>query len=265
MDRSASRTWRRPRRLGPRTRAAVAVGVVAYLAAAAVSLRVDVARVAEGLPRALDFAAGFVRPDFATRGADLARGIGESLAITAIATAIGVALSIPLGVGAARNLAPLPVYLGCRAVVTLARGFQEILVAILFVVVVGFGPLAGVLTLVVAGVGFVAKLLAEEIEAIDPAPLEAIRATGATAPRVLLFGVVPQVLPRFAGLAVYRLDINFRESAVIGVVGAGGIGATLNTAFERYEFDTAAAILISIFAIVLVGELCAGRIRKSLL
>jgi len=265
MPDPAPRTWRRPRRLGPRARVAVVAGVVAYLAAAAVSLRVDVARIAEGLPRALAFVGAFVHPDFATRGADIARGIGESLAITAVATVVGVALAIPFGVGAARNLAPLPVYLVCRAVVTLARGFQEILVAILFVVVVGFGPLAGVLTLVVAGIGFVAKLLAEEIEAIDPAPLEAIRATGATAPRVLLYGVVPQVLPRLAGLAVYRLDINFRESAVIGVVGAGGIGATLNTAFERYEFDTAAAILLTIFAIVLAGELCAGRIRRSLL
>lgn len=249
---------------GP-ARAAVLIGVVAYAVWAAASLDVDVERVREGLPRALAFAASFATPDFVSRAADIARGLGESLAITVLATAVGVALAVPLGLGAARNVAPLPVYLTCRAVVTLARGFQEILVAILFVVVVGFGPLAGVLTLVVAGVGFVAKLLAEEIEAVDPAPVEAIRATGAGGAAVLAFGVAPQVAPRLVGLAVYRLDINFRESAVIGVVGAGGIGATLNTAFERYEFETAAAILIAIVAIVLVGELCAGRIRRSLL
>jgi len=260
-----TRRWRRPRRLGTATRLAVGAAVVGYLAWAAASLEVDLARVREGVPRAVGFLAAFAAPDFASRGGDLVRGLAESLAITVLATIVGVIAAVPLAAGAARNVAPLPVYLACRAAITLLRGFQEVLVAILFVVVVGFGPLAGVLTLVVAGVGFVAKLLAEEIEAIDPAPVEAIRAAGAGPIAVLAWAVAPQVLPRWVGLAVYRADINFRESAVIGVVGAGGIGATLNTAFERYEFDTAAAILIAIVAIVLVGELCAGRIRRSLL
>ena len=184
--------------------------------------------------------------------------------MTVVATAAGILVSVPIALAASRNLAPTPVYLAGRLTVTLARGFQEVLVAIFFVVLVGFGPLAGVLTLVVASVGFLAKLLAEAIEAVDPAPVEAIRATGASWWQVLAFGIVPQVRPRFVGLSIYRLDINFRESAVVGVVGAGGIGATLNTAFDRYEFDVAAAILVLIIGIVLCGEIASGRFRKGM-
>jgi len=107
-----------------------------------------------------------------------------------------------------------------------------------------------------------AKLLSEDIEAIDASQAEAIKATGAGWLQWIDFAIRPQVLPRAIGLAVYRLDINFRESAVIGIVGAGGIGATLNTAFDRYEFDTAAAILIFIIIIVMAAEYSSSHIRK---
>jgi phosphonate transport system permease protein len=92
--------------------------------------------------------------------------------------------------------------------------------------------------------------------------VEAIRSTGASWLQVVTFGIQPQVRPRLIGLSVYRLDINFRESAVIGIVGAGGVGATLNTAFDRYEYDTAAAILLAIIAIVLASEYASGIIRR---
>jgi phosphonate transport system permease protein len=127
----------------------------------------------------------------------------------------------------------------------------------------GFGPLAGVLTLAFATIGFLSKLLAEDIEDTDPAQIEAIRATGASWPQLLSYGIQPQVMPRLIGLSLYRFDINFRESAVIGIVGAGGIGATLNTAFERYEYDTAAAILVSIIAIVMAAEYVSGIVRRK--
>jgi phosphonate transport system permease protein len=214
--------------------------------------------------RGARFVAAFLRPDFTSRWTDISQGMLESLAMTVVATAAGIILSLPVGLGAARNLSPLPVYLLCRGVVAVSRSFHEVIVAILFVVMVGFGPLAGLLTLSFASIGFLGKLVAEEIEAIDPVQVEAVRASGATWPQVVTYGVVPQVMPRLVGLSVYRLDINFRESAIIGVVGAGGIGATLNTAFSRYEFDTAAAILILIIAIVLAGELASGRLRRGL-
>jgi len=129
-----------------------------------------------------------------------------------------------------------------------------VFLAIFFVKVFGFGPFAGFLALSVATVGFYAKLLAEDIESMDPTQAEAVRATGANWFQWLNYSVQPQVMPRMIGLSLYRLDINFRESAVVGIVGGGGIGATLLTAFNRYEFESAAAILLIIIAIVMAVE-----------
>jgi phosphonate transport system permease protein len=178
--------------------------------------------------------------------------------MTLTSTVVGILISVPIGVGAARNLAPpadLRAVPGDHRPVT---EFQEVIIAILFVAMVGFGPLAGFLTLAFATIGFLAKLLAEDIEEIEEAQAEAIRATGAGWLQLVNYAIQPQVMPRLIGLSLYRLDINFRESAVIGIVGAGGIGATLNTAIDRYEFDSAAAILIIIIAIVLVAEYSSG-------
>jgi phosphonate transport system permease protein len=254
--------WRRPPRVpDPRLRALLAVGVVAYLSLAIGSLDVDWARVTEGWERGLRFLAGFLEPNFTARWQDIRAGLIESLTMTLTATVVGVAISVPVGIGAARNLAPLPLYLACRGLIAVARSLQEVIVAILFVAMVGFGPFAGFLTLAFATIGFLSKLLAEAIEAINPAQPEAVRATGAGWWQVLDYGVLPQVMPRIVGLSLYRLDINFRESAVIGVVGAGGVGATLNTAIDRYEYDSAAAILLLIIAIVLVTEYVSGWVR----
>jgi phosphonate transport system permease protein len=175
---------------------------------------------------------------------------------------VGVALSIPIGLGAARNLAPLPVYLVCRAVVALSRTFPEVILAIFFVKVFGFGPFAGFLALSIATIGFYGKLLAEDIESMDPVQAEAIKSVGAGWLQWLNYSVQPQVMPRMIGLGIYRLDINFRESAVVGIVGGGGIGATLLTSFDRYEFDSAAAILLIIIAIVMGLEYTSGYIRR---
>jgi phosphonate transport system permease protein len=229
------------------------------------TVEVDAARVAEGLTRAGGFFGGWLRPDFVTRWTDIRAGLLESLAMTVVATAGGVLLAVPLGLGAARNLVPAPVYALCRAALAVSRAFHEIIVAIVFVAMFGFGPFAGVVTLVVGSVGFLGKLLAEAVEEIDPAPLEALTAAGAPWGSRVAFGVLPQVMPRVLGLALYRLDINFRESAVIGLVGAGGIGATLTTAFARYEFESVSSILILIIAMVFAAEVISGRLRKALL
>jgi phosphonate transport system permease protein len=185
--------------------------------------------------------------------------------MTAVATAAGLVISVPFGLGAARNLVPAPVYVVCRGALAVFRAFHEILVAILFVAMFGFGPFAGVVTLVVATVGFLGKLLAEAVEEIEPGPLEALTAAGAAWPSRVVFAVFPQVMPRILGLTLYRLDINFRESAVIGLVGAGGIGATLTTAFSRYEFESVSAILILIISMVFAAEVVSGRLRGRLL
>lgn len=240
-------------------------GAVGYAILAALTIEVDAARIAEGAVRAVDFFSGWLRPDFVTRWTDISSGLIESLAMTIVATAVGFALSIPFGLGAARNLAPGPIYLVCRGSLAMFRAFHEVLVAILFVAMFGFGAFAGVMTLVVATIGFLGKLLAEAVEDIDPAPIEALASAGASWPSRIVFGVLPQVMPRIMGLTLYRLDINFRESAIIGLVGAGGIGATLITAFARYEFESVSAILILIIAILFVAELISGRLRRRLL
>lgn len=263
MNGAATHAWRLPPLIAnPWLRWGIYLGALLYLVLAIGSLQINWARVADGLERGGRFVAAFARPNFTGRWGEISEGILESLTMAVTSTAIGVALAVPVGLGAARNLAPLPVYLVCRGIIALSRTLQEVIVAILFVKMFGFGPLAGMITLVVATVGFMAKLLAEDIEGTDPSQLEAIRATGSSWWQLISYGVQPQIMPRFIGLSVYRLDINFRESAVIGIVGAGGIGATLNTAFDRYEFDTAAAILLVIIVIVMAAEYSSGHVRR---
>ena len=256
------RHWRRPPFIkNARLRWFLWLVAGVYLALAFGTMEVNWDRVFEGVPRAQRFIASFFPPDFLTRWESILDGIYESLWMTVTSTVIGVALSIPVGLGAARNLAPLPVYLACRAIVALSRTFPEVILAIFFVKVFGFGPFAGFLALSVATIGFYGKLLAEDIESMDPSQAEAVRATGASWFQWLNYSVQPQVMPRMIGLALYRLDINFRESAVVGIVGGGGIGATLLTAFDRYEFESAAAILLIIIAIVMAVEYSSSWIR----
>ena len=258
-----ARAWAPPPFIrNPSLRWGINIGAVVYLVLAIGSLDVNWQRVVDGLGRGWQFLRAFAPPDFVSRSDEITEGLAESLVMTVTSTVIGIAISVPVALGAARNLAPLPVYLACRAIVAVARTFQEVIVAIFFVAMFGFGPLAGVLTLSFATIGFLSKLLAEDIEDTDPSQLEAIRATGASWLQFLNYGVQPQVMPRVIGLSLYRLDINFRESAVIGIVGAGGIGATLNTAFDRYEYGTAAAILVCIIAIVMVAEYASGIVRR---
>ena len=255
--------WRRlPLIQSPFLRLTLLMGLVAYLILALSSVEVNWARVAEGAGRGLEFLAAFTRPDFISRWDDIWAGLLESLTMTVTSTVIGVALAVPVGLGAARNIAPLPVYWVCRGIIAVSRTFQEVIIAILFVVMFGFGPFAGMITLAFATIGFMAKLLAEDIEDLDERQVEAVRATGAGWWQTLNHAVQPQVMPRLIGLSMYRLDINFRESAVIGIVGAGGIGATLNTSINRYEYDTSAAVLLIIIAIVLLSEYSSSFVRR---
>jgi phosphonate transport system permease protein len=238
------------------------VGALIYLALALGTTDVNWARVWEGLPRGARFFAAFFPPDFISRWNEISDGILESLWMTVVSTVIGILISVPVGIGAAKNIAPGSVYYFCRAILTVSRSFQEIILAIFFVKLFGFGPFAGVVTLSFATVGFYGKLLAEDIEDMDPSQADAVRATGARWLQWINYGVQPQVMPRMIGLGLYRFDINFRESAVVGIVGAGGIGATLDTAFDRYEFPSAAAILLIIIGIVMLMEYSSGYIRR---
>jgi phosphonate transport system permease protein len=257
-------TWERPHYIIPnkRWRIALWIFVFVYLIVGINSVEVNWMRAYEGLERGMRFVQGFLQPDFFSRSSDIYIGILESLTMTVTSTVAGILLSIPFGLGAARNISPKPIYLFCRSFIAISRSMQEIIVAIFLVALFGFGAFAGFLTLTYATIGFLGKLLAEEIEEIDPRQLEAISATGASWVQRIHEAIWPQVMPRMIGLSFYRFDINFRESAVIGIVGAGGIGATLNTAIDRYEYDSAGAVLIVIIIIVMACEYLSGWIRK---
>lgn len=259
-------TWKRPPQIlkDRNWRIALQLGALVYLVLAMGSVEVDWARVSIGLERGQRFIMGFLQPDFSSRWNDIYRGLIESLTMTLTSTVVGVIISIPIGIGAARNLAPAWVYYICRSIIAVSRSLQEIIIAIFLVAMFGFGPFAGFLTLSFATIGFIAKLLADDIEEIDEKQAEAVRSTGASWLQLINYAVQPQVMPRLIGLSLYRLDINFRESAVIGIVGAGGIGATLNTAIDRYEYDSAGAILLIIIAIVMVAEYSSSYLRKFL-
>lgn len=258
------RRWRRSATMipDPRWRYGIYTVILVYMVLAIGSIDVNWARVWDGLDRGWRFVQGFLQPDFTSRWKDISNGMIESLTMTVTATVAGVLISMPIGIGAARNIAPRAVYYVCRGIIAVSRSLQEIIIAILLVAMFGFGPFAGFLTLSFATIGFLAKLLAEDIEDIDEAQAEAVRATGASWWQLVNYAVQPQVMPRLIGLTLYRFDINFRESAVIGIVGAGGIGATLNTAIDRYEYDSAGAILLIIIGVVMFAEYSSSYIRK---
>ena len=219
------------------------------------------ARVEIGLENAAHFFSRLFPPNF-TRWEILVKGLLESLQIAVLASALGIVLALPIGLCASRNLMPAWASWPARFLIVTARSFHPVIVAIVFVKAVGFGALAGVLALTVASIGFIGKLFTEAIEEISLKQVEAVRATGAPFASVLGFGVLPQVFSRFIGFATYQLDSNLRNSTMVGIVGAGGIGGTLFAAFQRFDYDFVCAILLSIIAIIMAGELMATAVRR---
>ncbi len=262
---AAPRVWKKPPFIeNPALRWGLIIGFTVYFILAFASMDINWMRVYEGLDRGFKFILSFMKPDFISRGGAIFEGIVESLVMTVAATVVGLIMSVPIGLGAARNISVLPVYLLCRGIITISRSLNEIIVALFMVAIFGFGPFAGFIALAFASIGFLAKLLAEEIEGSEKSQAEAVRATGASWMQWINYGIQPQFMPRLIGLSMYRLDSNFRHSSVVGLVGAGGIGATLNTAFDRYEFDTASAIILTIIIIVMALEYSSSLIRARL-
>ena len=237
--------------------------VVAYLIYAATQLDLGLGRFIAGLGEGGRFLARMVPPNF-ERWQLLLDGMIESIQIAVLATFFGILLSLPLGLMAARNIAPWWLSGPVRAFIAVCRSLHYVIVAILFVKAIGFGALAGVCALVIASIGFIAKLFAEAVEEISMKPVEAVRATGTSTMAVLLYAVLPQVASRFVGFGLYQLDSNLRNSTLVGIVGAGGIGGTLFAAFKRFDYDFVSAILISIIALILLAELVSGRIRAAM-
>ena len=233
-----------------------------YVAYAVSRLDFTWARFLTGLDNGARFIARMLPPKIAQPDT-LAKGLTESLEIAVLASFLGILISLPIGLFAARNLMPAWVSWPARASIALCRSFHPVIVAILFVKAVGFGALAGILALVVASVGFIGKLFAEAIEEISLKQVEAVRATGAPFASLIAYGVLPQVFSRFVGFATYQFDSNLRNSTMVGIVGAGGIGATLFSAFQRFDYDFVCAILITIIAVIVSGEVLTNVLKKT--
>jgi phosphonate transport system permease protein len=238
-----------------------AVALVVYIVYACGQMEISWQRVEVGLDNAHRFFSRLFPPNF-TRWDLLVKGLAESLQIAVLASVLGIILALPLGLAASRNLMPPWLSWPARAIVVAARSFHPVIVAILFVKAVGFGALAGILALTVASIGFIGKLFTEAIEEISPKQVEAVRATGAPFFSIIAFGVLPQVFSRFIGFATSQLDSNLRNSTMVGIVGAGGIGGTLFAAFQRFDYDFVSAILISIIALIMAGEVLATAVRR---
>ena len=190
----------------------------------------------------------------------------DTVNIATLGTLLAILLATPIAFLAARNTSPHALTLRpfALSVIAVSRSINTLIWALLLVTIVGPGLLAGILAVALHSIGFFGKLLYEAIEEIDPAQTEAIAATGASRAQILAYGVVPQVLPTFAGVSVYRWDINIRESAVLGIVGAGGIGLQLNASVSQLAWPRVTLILIAIFGAVLVSEWVSARVRAAI-
>lgn len=235
--------------------------IVTYLVYSIGSLGLNAERFLSGIGHASTLLDRMFPPNF-ERWELLLSGLVESLEIAMISSVSGIFLSLFIGILAARNLMPPWVSVPIRGFIALCRSFHPVIIAILFVKSVGFGALAGILTLIIASIGFIAKLFAEAIEEISFKQVEAIRATGANFSSVVIYAVMPQVFSRFIGFATYQFDSNLRNSTMVGIVGAGGLGGTLFSAFQRFDYDFVAAILITIISLILVWEFLSTLVRR---
>lgn len=191
----------------------------------------------------------------------------DTLLIAFWGTLLAVVMSVPVAFMAARNLtpyAPVTYPLG-RGIIVLSRSVHEIIFALVFVSALGLGPLPGVLALAFRSLGFMGKTTAEAIENLDRGPVEAVISTGAGRLSVFLFGVVPQVFPIFIGNAIFQLDINFRRAAILGLVGAGGIGIQFTEQMLAFNYDRAGTIVVAVVLTVTLGEILSNRVRERFL
>ena len=265
---AAAPRGRRP--VKPRASLAVPIGLVAFVAVTWASLSTE-------------FGIGL---DLGDLIADLTRGAGilgellspnweflprtfepmlETLQIAVVASAIGCAIAMPVAFFVSRVTAPNVVSLALgRSFLSIVRAIPDILYALVFVAAVGIGPLAGIVALVLFNLGVVAKLLSETVDAVDVGPIEAARAGGAGRTQTVRWAVLPQVLPNYVAYSLYTFELNIRASAVIGVVGAGGIGNLLFTQYRFFNWSNVSVIVVELFVLVMLIELLSISLRRRL-
>lgn len=206
-----------------------------------------------------------IPPDWSITGS-LMMPLWDTLNIATVGTALGILIAFPLAFLAARNTTPHPALRGVAlAIIVSSRSINALIWAMLLVTIVGPGIFAGMLAIALRSIGFVGKLLYEAIEEIHPTPVEALSATGAARTQVLAYAVWPQIMPAFAGISVYRWDINIREATTLGLVGAGGIGLQMNAAINNLAWAQVATVFVLIFATVIVSEWVSAKVRHAVI
>lgn len=216
--------------------------------------------------QALDLATRMVPPKWSYMSR-LWRPLWDTINIATLGTGLALLCAVPVAFCAARNTTPSVLLVRPIAlfIIVASRSINSLLWALMLVTILGPGVFAGVIALGLRSIGFVAKLLYEAIEEIDHTQVEAVTATGASGPQVLTFGIVPQILPAFAGIAVFRWDINIRESTVLGLVGAGGIGLQLEASISNLAWTQVSLMLLVILGTVLVSEWVSAKIRHAII
>jgi len=209
-----------------------------------------------------EYARSFFPPDFRDWRMYLSE-MAITLHIAIWGTLLAVVCAIPCGLLCSANIAPAWIHQPVRRLMDAARAINEIVFAMLFVVAVGLGPFAGVLAIFVHTTGVLAKLFSEAVEAIDPEPVEGIRSTGANAIEEIVFGVIPQVMPLWISYSLYRFESNVRSAAVVGMVGAGGIGVVLWEIIRAFQYAQTCAVMIIIVLTVSAIDLVSSRVRKA--
>lgn len=239
------------------------LGAAALLAVIAWHIEANPARLVRGAPWMWDFVRRMVPPDLRVLPSALV-GAVATIEIALLGTGLAAALAVPLGFLSARNVAPPTLYYGVRTALNFFRSIDTLVYALLFVAAVGLGPFPGMLAVVAYTTTSLAKLYSETIEGIEPGPVDAIRATGATRLQVLRFGILPQVLPLFLSYVLYRFESNVRAATVLGFVGAGGIGLYLQTYLRMIDYPAASTVLMVTVVMVMVVDFASARIRARL-
>ncbi|WP_461240534.1 phosphonate ABC transporter, permease protein PhnE [Paucilactobacillus sp. N302-9] len=189
----------------------------------------------------------------------------ETIQMALIGTTLGTLVAIPLALLAARNIVTNTALRSVvRFILNLVRTLPDLLLAALFVAIVGIGPIAGVFTLAIFSFGMISKLFYEAVETIDDGPLEALRASGANKIQVIVFAVIPQIFNQFLSYFLYTFEINVRASTVLGYLGAGGIGVFLQRSLDEFRYDNTSVIIIAILIIVLVIDGLSNYLREKL-
>jgi phosphonate transport system permease protein len=225
----------------------------------------SIAELVRGLPWIFDLVARMLPPNWAFFER-LVKPVVETIQIALWGTLLAVLLALPLCFLAARNLSPnLAVFHAMRQVLNALRGINEIIFALIFVAAVGLGPFSGVLALAIHGAGMLGKFFAEAVEEIDAGPVEALRATGASPTLVVIFGVLPQVIPSWIASTLYRFEVNLRAATILGMVGAGGIGFELMSSLKLFQYQDTAVCVLVILAMVMSADYLSSKLRARIL